>query len=197
MDRQGARDTRRAMVLGIPMKTRVVEIFSGKRFKVPECIQRIDHRFTHGWQLRYGGATKMFSDHTNDGSGAKAALELATAELLRRIEKLPAPTGLQRSANSNKTSDLPVGISGPIVRQRKNSAVRDCSLSVSLPRFGQTPRKSTIYIGNENTFTPERYQAALERAVKMRQQAEKAYQVAATKAKRAEARVLKAKVKPK
>ncbi len=101
---------------------------------------------------------------------------------------------MQRSANSNKTSDLPVGISGPIVRQRKSSAVRDCSLSVSLPRFGQTPRKSTIYIGNENTFTQERYQAALERAVQMRQQAEKAYQVAATKAKRAEARVLKAKV---
>ena len=36
--------------------------------------------------------------------------------------------------------------------------------------------------------------SALERAVQMRQQAEKAYQVAATKAKRAEARVLKAKV---
>jgi hypothetical protein len=175
------------------MKTRVVEIFTGKRFKVPECIQRIDHRFTHGWQLRYGGATKMFSDHTNDGSGAKSALSLATDELLRRIEKLPAPSGLQRQANVNKTTDLPVGISGPIVRHRKNSAVRDCSLSVSLPRFGQKPRKSTIYIGNENTFTMARYHDAVARAVEMRNKAEQAYQAAATKAKRAEGRALKAK----
>lgn len=174
------------------MKTRLVVIFTGKRFRVPECIQRIDHRFTHGWQLRYGRATKMFSDHTNDGSGAKAALELATTELLRRIDKLPAPSGLQRTANANKTSDLPVGISGPIVRQRKDGAVRDCSLSVSLPRFGLSPRKSTIYIGNENTFTMARYHAALDRAIEMRQKAAQAYQAAATKAKRAEARVLRA-----
>ena len=56
------------------MKTRDVVIFSGKKFKVPQCVQRIDHRYTQGWQVRYGG-TKMFSDGTNDGSGAKASLE--------------------------------------------------------------------------------------------------------------------------
>ena len=55
------------------MKTRDVVIFSGKRFKVPQCIQRIDHRYTHGWQVRYGG-TKMFSDGSNDGSEALAPL---------------------------------------------------------------------------------------------------------------------------
>mgnify|MGYP001004437387 CR=1 FL=1 len=55
------------------MNVRVVEIFNGDRFHVPRCIQRIDHRATHGWQLRYGG-TKLFSDHTPDGSGAEASL---------------------------------------------------------------------------------------------------------------------------
>jgi len=55
------------------MNTRDVVIFSGERFVVPQCIQRIDHLSTHGWQLRYGG-TKLYSDHSQDGSGARKAL---------------------------------------------------------------------------------------------------------------------------
>ena len=62
------------------MNTRDVTIFSGERFEVPPCIQRIDHLSTHGWQLRYGG-TKLFSDHSNDGSGARRALALAEQHL--------------------------------------------------------------------------------------------------------------------
>ena len=116
------------------MKIRDVVIFTGKRFEVPQGIQRIDHKATHGWQLRYGG-TKLFSDHSPDGSGASAALVQATKELLSRIARLPAPSKLQREPNENKTTDLPVGISGPIVRLRKGAKVHDCSLSVSLPRF--------------------------------------------------------------
>ena len=53
------------------MKTRKVTIYSGKTFTVPQGIQRIDTTSTHGWQVRYAG-TKLFSDHSNDGSGAKA-----------------------------------------------------------------------------------------------------------------------------
>ena len=166
------------------MKVRDVVIFTGKRFEVPQGIQRIDHRATHGWQLRYGG-TKLFSDGTPDGTGASAALVHATRELLSRIAKLPAPSKLQREPNENKTSDLPVGISGPIVRLRKGAKVRDCSLSVSLPRFGDSPRRRSIYIGTENTYTVEKYELALAKAIKLRDQAELAYQRAATKAKRA------------
>src|SRR3982751_2193106 len=97
------------------MKYRDVLIFSGDNFTVPQNIQRIDHLATHGWQLRYGG-TKLFSDHSADGSGASAALVQATKELLNRIAKLPAPSKLQREPSENKSTDLPVGISGPIVR---------------------------------------------------------------------------------
>jgi len=167
------------------MKVRDVVIFTGKQFAVPQGIQRIDHRATHGWQLRYGG-TKLFSDHTPDGSGARNALVQATQELLHRIAKMPAPSRLQREPNENKTSDLPVGIFGPIVRQRKRMQVRDCSLSVSLPRFGDSPRRRSVYIGTENTYTIEKYQLALAKAIKLRDQAEQAYRRAATKAKRAE-----------
>lgn len=171
------------------MKTREVVIFSGKRFKVPQGIQRIDHRATHGWQLRYGG-TKLFSDGTQDGTGAAASLKAATDELLKRIAKLPAPSRLQTQPSGNKTTDLPVGISGPIVRQRPGARVRECNLSVSLPRFGMVPRRSTIYIGNENTYTEERFKEALARAIKLREQAELVYRRDATRAKRAEAQVM-------
>lgn len=165
------------------MKMREVVIFNGDRYSVPQGIQRIDHRATHGWQLRYGG-TKLFSDHTRDGSGAAQALALATKELTKRIAKLPAPSKLQRQPSGSKTSDLPVGISGPIVRQRSGQRVRDCSFSVSLPRYGERPRRRSVYIGTENTYTIEKYEAALAKAILLREQAEAAYQRAATRAKR-------------
>jgi len=171
------------------MKFRDVVIFNGKPFKVPQGIQRIDTRATHGWQVRYGG-TKLFSDHTRDGSGAKASLELAKAELARRIAELPAPTLLQKRPSDSKASGLPVGISGPIVRQRVGSQVRSASLSVLMPRWGQAPRCSSVYIGTENTYTVERFQAALAKAVAMRQAAEEAYERDATEAKRASAEAL-------
>jgi hypothetical protein len=178
--------------LGNRMKVREVVIFTGERFEVPQGIQRLDHRATHGWQLRYGG-TKMFSDHTQDGFGASVALEHATKELLKRIAKLPAPSKLQSEPNESKTTDLPVGISGPIVRLRKGAKVRECSLSVSLPQFGKTPRRRSVYIGTENTYTVEKYNLALAKAIKLRELVEEAYQHAATQAKRAEGRVLRAK----
>jgi hypothetical protein len=172
------------------MKFRRVTIFSGHRFDVPQCIQRIDHRATHGWQLRYGG-TKLYSDHSGDGSGAAAALALATRELLRRMSTLPAPTTLQHAPSANKKSGLPPGISGPIVRQRRGGRVRDCSFAVLLPRFGEPPTRRSIYIGTENTYSEDKYHAALDRALAMRQQAEERYRLAATRARRADARALR------
>ena len=171
------------------MKFRPVVIFTGKRFRVPQGIQRIDVRSTHGWQLRYGG-TKFFKDGSPDGRGAAAALARAKEELLLRINRLPAPSLLQTAPSQHKTSDLPVGISGPIVRLRPGAKVHYCSLSVLLPQFGGKPRRSSIYIGTENTYTVERYLAAVAKAVALRQKAEKAYQRDATRAKRAQARVL-------
>lgn len=176
------------------MKVRTVTLFNGQTFAVPQGIQRIDHRATHGWQLRYAG-TKLFSDHSSDGSGAAVALDKATKELYRRIASEPAPSLLQRAPSRNKSSQLPPGITGPVVRTRHGGTTRDCSLMVLIPRWGDKPRRRTIYIGTENTYTIERYQAALERAVAMRREAEEAYAAAATKAKRADARAFKAQSK--
>jgi hypothetical protein len=171
------------------MKFRDVVIFSGKKFSVPQGIQRIDTRATHGWQVRYGG-TKLFSDYTADGSGAKDSLQRAQQELARRIATLPAPSMLQKRPSDSKASGLPVGVSGPIIRER-GGRVRSCSFSVLLPQYGKAPRCSSVYIGTENTFSLERRQEALDKAVAMRREAEEAYELAATKAKRAAAKVLK------
>jgi hypothetical protein len=118
-------------------------------------------------------------------------LELATRELLKRIATMPAPTRLQRGPSQNKSNNLPVGISGPVVRLRRGGNVRDCSLAVLIPRFGTTPNRRTIYIGTENTYTPERFQAALDRAIEMRTEAEEAYQQAETRSRRTAATALK------
>ena len=176
------------------MKVRDVFIYTGKRFEVPQGIQRIDTQATHGWQLRYGG-TKLFSDGPKTAKNAKAATEAlaqATRELLARIARLPAPTLLQSEPNQNKTTDLPVGISGPIVRQRRGSRLLESSLSVSLPRFGATARRRSVYIGTENTYTEEKYELALAKCMKLRAAAEKTYQRAATTTKRAAALALEA-----
>jgi hypothetical protein len=68
------------------------------------------------------------------------------------------------------------------------SVLRDCSLAVLLPRFGDKPVRRSIYIGTENTYSIERYEEALQRAIALRAEAVEAYERAATKARRLEAR---------
>ncbi len=107
---------------------------------------------------------------------------------MARIATNPAPTRLQRRPNHSKSNDLPVGISGPIVRQRAGSLARDCSLSVSVPRHGQTPQRRSVYIGTENTYTQKKFKEALARAVEIRSEAEATYEREVTEAKRRDAR---------
>lgn len=169
------------------MPIRTVILPNGTRCRVPEHIQRIDTHSTHGWQLRYGHPTKFFSDGPAIGKGDKAArlsLDRARDALRERIAELPAPTGLQRGASAHKQNDLPVGISGPILRQRAGSRVPECSFSVNLPRFGKKPVRRSVYIANQNTYTAERYERALRKAIELRDEAERDYQAAATEAKR-------------
>ncbi|EGJ09078.1 MULTISPECIES: hypothetical protein [Rubrivivax] len=165
------------------MKYRELVLFNGERFLVPQGIQRIDTGATHGWQVRYQG-TRLFSDHTRDGSGARQAFELATRELMRRIAALPAPVTLQRAPSAHKTSALPPGISGPIIRTKKGSTTRTAVLSVLLPCYGAPARRTSVHIGSENTYSVERFEQALARAVELRAEAERAYTAAATQARR-------------
>lgn len=166
------------------MNTRTVTIHTGVRIRVPEHIQRIDTHSTHGWQMRYGQPTLFFSDGQGAGNGPRQALKRAVEALRQRIAELPAPTGLQREISPNKQNDLPVGISGPILRHRPGRSVPECHFSVNLPRYGAKPLRRSVYIANQNTYSPERYQAALDSAIQMRREAEAQYQLDATEAKR-------------
>lgn len=169
------------------MNTREATLPTGETFTVPQGIQRLDSRSTRGWQVRYQG-TKYFADGT---AGAKASLDAATRELMRRIATLPAPTGIKRTPSPNKTSTLPVGISGPIVITKSGTSQLSAALSVAIPRFGQTSTTRDIHIGTPNTYTKTRFKAALAKAIVMRQEALEQYEADATKAKRRAANELK------
>ena len=164
------------------MKLREVTLPNGQSFQVPKGIQRIDSKSTHGWQVRCQG-TKFFSDGDGDGAGAQLSLANASHELLARASTMPATHGLKLSPNANKTSDLPPGISGPIVRQR-TGRVQTAILSVLLPRFGKTAAVKTVHIGSENTYTVEKYYSAVAKSVEMRAAAVAVYEQEAAKAHR-------------
>ena len=169
------------------MKTRQVTITSGESFTVPQGIQRLDSKTTRGWQVRYQG-TKYFPDGT---TGPQKALEAATKELLRRIATLPAPVSLRRTASPSKTSNLPVGISGPILVGKTGSEGQSAVLSVLVPRFGEANQVKQVHIGTSQTYTKTRYRAALAKAIELRTVSMALYEAAATKSKRRAATAMK------
>ena len=120
------------------MKLRDVIVFN-ETYQVPERVQRIDTKGTHGWQLRYG-STKLFSDHSNDGSGALVSLTEAVTELHRRIDRLPAPSGLRADITARKSSDLrseyraPRLDCGPGARFTNTSSTFQCHGELNAPR---------------------------------------------------------------
>jgi hypothetical protein len=165
------------------MKYRKHKIFSGQTLNVPQHIVRLDDQHTHGWQLRYG-KSKFFADHSNDGSGAAEALRLATEELAKRISRLPAPTRLRTDVMKNKKTDLPLGISGPIPRLRPGRLTPYYNFQVSIPIPGARSTNKNVYIGAENTMTPERIEQALAKAIALRDSHVRKKKLASTKSKR-------------
>jgi hypothetical protein len=169
------------------MKTRDVTLASGAKYSVPQGIQRLDSGSTRGWQVRYGG-TKYFADGT---AGPKKSFDAAIRELLRRIATLPAPVQLKTTRSPGKTSDLPVGISGPNVLNKGSGKQQVAVLSVALPRFGSTPETRDVHIGTPATYSEQRYRDALAKALELREHGVREYERAATEAMRAQAKALK------
>jgi hypothetical protein len=170
------------------MKYRQVTIPSGQTFQVPQGVQRIDSKSTHGWQVRHQGS-KFFSD--GQYGDPKPSLVNAMHELLARITSVPTPSTLNQRPSANKTTDLPPGISGPIVRERAGRPMI-AELSVLLPRFGRKAEHKKIYIGSENTYTADKYREALAKSIDIRTQAIDRYERAAAKAWRASVADLRA-----
>lgn len=145
-------------------------VIGGHTFKVPERIQRLDHRYTHGWQLRYDG-TRLFSDGK---AGPAAALKQAVEELQRRyaVHAPPSDNGshTRDTPLPNKQNDLPAGISGPVMIHKDRRAPY-AEFKVSLPRKGKPNAATSVYIATENTWDAEHYDAALAKAVRLRDEA--------------------------
>lgn len=173
------------------MKFREVTLPDGQRFQVPQGIQRIDSQSTHGWQVRYQG-TKLFSD--GEAADARRALINAISELVARMTSAPAPVTLKQTAGANKTSDLPAGISGPIVRNRAGR-LPSAGLSVLLPRFSGKSEIRSIYIGTPRTYTVNKYLSAVEKGLALRANAIERYEQDARKAHSASITVLRAQLK--
>lgn len=173
------------------MQTRKHTIFSGKTFTVPTYIVRLDGARSHGWQLRLG-RWKMFSDHSSDGSGAARALQEAKEELARRLAKMPAKTGLRTEVSAAKGNDLPLGISGPHARIRADKAGTQYYVQVTYPVFGGKNVNRSIYVATENTLTKDKWERAVEKAIRLRASGVRSFKLAATKAQREAGEKLKA-----
>ena len=169
------------------MKTRQVTLATGETFTVPQGIQRLDSRSTKGWQVRYQG-TKYFPDGQN---GADKSLQAATRELLRRVATMPAPVSLRRAPSPSKKSELPAGISGPILIKGRTPEEQSAVLSVLVPRYGELNLTRRVHIGTPSTYTKARYRAAVARAIEIRDEGIAKYEAAATKARRKAAAELK------
>lgn len=162
------------------MKTREVTLATGEKFTVPQGIQRLDSKSTKGWQVRYQG-TRYFPDAE---AGPAKSLKAATKELMKRIASLPAPVALKREPSTSKGSNLPAGISGPILENGRKAKRQAAVLSVLLPRFGSTNLVRKVHIGTPSTYTEARFEAALAKAMKMRQASVTKYEAEATRARR-------------
>jgi hypothetical protein len=169
------------------MKTREVTLASGEQFTVPRGIQRLDSKSTKGWQVRYQG-TRYFADGE---AGPQKALQAATRELLRRIATMPAPVVLKRRPSPRKTSDLPAGISGPLLVSKKAGEQLSAVIAVLVPRFGQKNELKRVHIGTPRTYTKARYKAAVAQALEIRAEGLARYEAEATRAKRKEATNMK------
>jgi len=169
------------------MKTREVILANGETFTVPQGIQRLDSKSTKGWQVRYQG-TRYLPD---GDAGPRKSLQAATKELMKRIASMPAPVALKREPSPRKGSTLPPGISGPILEHGRKSKRQAAVLSVLLPRFGSPNLIKKVHIGTPNTYTEARFEAALAKAMNMRQSSVAKYEVEATRARRRAAVALK------
>lgn len=152
----------------LPVRTVSVAGHRGK-LTVPMHIVRIDGKKTHGWQVRYRGATKMFSDLKL--GGAAKSLDAARRHLEAiYIGPVTRRLGQRIKGRSQYGSGISLGS-----YKRLDRGWTEYRLHVLLPRFGKQPDRQSFYVGTSRDFSDDRLLAALERARRARRSAERAY----------------------
>lgn len=157
------------------MKASRTIVVDGITFSVPPRIQRCkSSKNSGGWRMRYQGE-RYFAD--GDGS-ATESFRAAKNELLARYtgsrEKLVGPF-------SHKPGNLPAGISGPSLLSPAKGT-HFAVFRVLLPRFHAQRLTTTVYIAAESTWSQERYDKALAKAIKRREDAVRQYRADAKRA---------------
>lgn len=132
----------------------------GERVWVPRHIVRIDHRSTHGWQVRFQKPSVWFADAGESPSAVKASLALAKRHLRSIWVEIPKQTSRGKARSSNGMAGIRE------VRDTRNKSIYHYIEYAPPDRVG-VPRR--FYFGNSNTATPGRRKAALEKAKKCRQ----------------------------
>lgn len=142
------------------------------RFRVPRYISRVDINTpfkagTHGWQVRYKGQSKFFSDvhygRKRIGSPA-ASLEAATI-YLGSIFEGPPLLFREKPLKHKADKSLPVG-----VRERRKVSIgrKVTEILFEVSAVSNRHPSKLFYVGTENTLTPQRYQTALHEAIQYR-----------------------------
>lgn len=173
---------------GMPaqQQLRSVTTMSGETFIVPSGLRRVEyvHKHTFGWIVRrVGGKTKLFSDGRY---GSAQASYLAALDLCRTIidEQAQSTEPSLRRVTQAKTSGLPEGIYGPILKSIPGRSAEVAYLVVSIPIFGKRNKVKWLYLGTEATYTVEKFNRVLKRAKTLRAESLRDYRIAMTAASR-------------
>lgn len=133
---------------------------------VPRHIVRIDTKNTHGWQVRYRGVTKFFSDGIPRAvSAALASLE-AAKRFLHGVYDGPH---IARITTETSRKAIRTGIPGVrlVGTLRPNRRVMEFYAEATPFRSDDAAKR--FYIGTERTLTAERLDEAIEKASKVRE----------------------------
>lgn len=145
---------------------RICSVPGHGEYEVCQHIIRIDinrggKRSTRGWQVRYRGHTKMFSDFAHP---PEQSLQQAIAHLAERYE---GPTVMQQKADH---VDKHVKLGKPglriVLAPKAGRRGMQVYVEVSHPLRGHSPRR--LYAGMEGKVSEEKLDALIEQGVQLR-----------------------------
>lgn len=158
-----------AMMLNFPipenikhLKTKKVYIGCFGFCHVLQYISRIDSNGTHGWQCRFLKPSTFFND-LNYG-GILEALE----EAILFLSSIYKPRAIKIITKENKNKKIPIGIRGIgiLKTKKKNRHTEELYVEIYGMKRGQSNKR--IYVGTRNTATTEKMEAAIKKALKMK-----------------------------
>jgi len=143
------------------MTTRIVDVPRHGVFEVPRYVSRVDSfkrvrgsravTGWHGWQVRWSGFNKFFSDAQH--GGCEAALRASS----RYVE--------QYFPGKRSQCDLAAGVR-LVERKKSSQQVTEFFVEVSHPLRGKSARR--LYVGTVNTVTPSRIRQKMAEGKRLR-----------------------------